>query len=670
MAEIRQELILEDKFSRVLDDFMKRLENIEKIQDRLAEQAKEQNKNTDDINNKFDKLNTTALRLANNGFLQLQRRIIALGVSFFGMRSMYNSFMSSASDFDMDIRFNNRSNQGGDIIGNSRNLAMKYGGTASEYSQVTSQMARFSNTNQLERMQSIGSRLASITPGMSVSQGMGAVGNAMYNRSGTGLINQFGLNADRSQRHQVDILLQQGRLDEALDIIDELAIKAGATEKSLNNMLDSPIIKLQRFKAVLDDIRKTIGDELLNAFMPVLDAVDKLLKSEEFNEFLNMLKTGMRVAGQVLADVINFIVDNFDRISQAVKKVLPYLGIALGMLTMYKILMITLPPIIMAVKGAIALATTAQMGLNGAMAANPVGLVVIGIIALVGALTALSGVFDKVHNPFERFIGVVYACAMYLKNIFASIYNSVGEPVIQIVNIFGTLVNTILNLDKPLVALKVLFTNIFTAIGNVVLGTLMTMVERLEQFTGWITKIPGIGKALAGGLEAVKEGLQGGKDWINENKETNDAWAEAQGYKQHFRTDYEFNRMGIEDLASSYGKGADWAKEISDKFKALTNATKDNTDAIRHADNTMANVGDIINKDDWMDRFNFATTDMERQAVKTVNTTYNGGAINVSITGVADNIKQQLETQFKDFQSQLERDAKNAANIVGVAAGN
>lgn len=670
MAEIRQELILEDKFSRVLDDFMKRLENIEKIQDRLAEQAEEQNKHTDDINTKFDRLNNTALRLANNGFLQLQRRLIALGVSFFGMRALYQSFMGSVNDFDTDIRFNNRNGNSGDIIGNSRNLALKYGGNSAEYSQVTSQMGRFSNTNQLQRMQDIGARLASITPGMSVAQGMGAVGNAMYNRSGTGLINQFGLNADRSQRHQVDILLQQGRLDEALDIIEQLSEQAGATEKSLNNMLNSPLVRLQKLQAVLSDVKKTIGDELLNAFLPVIDALDRLLKSEQFQSFLNMIKTGMRIAGQVIGDVINFIVDNFDRISEAIKKVLPYIGVALGMLGLYKVLMITLPPILIAVKGAISLVKAAQMGLNAAMLANPVGLVVAGIVALIGVMTALSGAFDKAHNPFERFIGVVYTCAMFLKNIFANIYNAVGEPITQIVNIFGTLVNTILNLDKPLVALKVLFTDIFTAIANIVLGAMLNAVETLDGFTSWIAKIPLIGEAMAGGIEGVKNKLTSMKEWTNENKETNDKWAEAQGYKKYFKSDIQFNRMGYENLADAYGKGAGLPQELLGKFGALGNAIDNNTNANINVANSLDNLGNIIDKDTWMDKFNFVTTDMERSAVKNVNSTYNGGNMTITINGADKNTAQEVKQEMENFKKQEQIDMRNGVVLSDMQAGN
>lgn len=667
MAEIREELVLEDKFSRVLDDFMKRLENIEKIQDRLAEQNTEQNKHTEDINNKFDRLNNTALRLANNGFAQLQRRLLTLGASFIGMRALYKSFMGSVSDFDSNIRFNNRVGNEGNLTAASRELALKYGGNIADYSQVNNQLSKFANTNESERMRDIGAKLASITPGMSVAQGMGAVGSAMYNRSGSSLINQFGLNANRSERHKIDILLQQGRLSEALDIIEQLSEKAGATEKSLNNMLNSPLIRLQKFQAVLDDVRKTIGDELLNALMPIIDAFDRLLKSEQFKAMVNVLVGTIKVAGSIIGDVINLIIDNFDRIGNAIKKIMPWLTTVLALLGLYKMLMITIPPILIAVKGAIALATTAQMGLNAAMLANPIGLVAAGIIALIAGLTALSGKFDNIHTPLARLAGIVVAIGAVLKNTFAGIYNAVGEPITQMINIFGSLINTFINLDKPLVALQVLFTDVFTAIANIVIGSIQNMIETLASLKG----LPILGDVFGKFSEFSMDKLNIAKNWITENKEKNDEWAESQGYRKVLKTDNEFNRMGYTDITDAYGSAADKVAELGSKFGNLTGAVNANTAATIKSSGKMDNLGNIIDKESWMDRFNFATTDMERTAVKQANNTLNSNntnnyniTINESKEG-AQTAKKVLEEKERIEQIA----AANQPNFSEVMAG-
>lgn len=671
MAEIRQELVLEDKFSRVLDDFMKRLENIEKIQDRLAEQATEQNKHSEEMNTKFDRLNNTALRLANNGLVQLQRRLIALGASFIGARALYMSFMGAVNDYDMDIRFNNRSNVSGDINGYSRQLAMQYGGNASEYNHITANMSKYTNTNQMNRMQSLGARLASITPNMTVAEGMNAVNSAMYNRSGTGLINQFGLNANRSDRHQVDILLQQGRLDEALDIIERLSEQAGATEKSLNNMLDSPLIRIQRFQAQLDNIKKTIGDELLNALMPVIDAFDRLFKSEQFQGFVSIIGNVFKVLGQTVADVVNYIVDNWDRISQAIKRVLPYLGIALGLLGLYKVLMITIPPILLAVKGAIALVTAAQMGLNAAMMANPVGLVIAAVVGLIAALTALSGIFDKTATPFERFVGILFAAGVTIKNVFAGMYNSIGEPITQIINIFGTIINTIMNLDKPLVALHVLFTNIFTGIANVVLGAALNMIE-FGRTAAEVVKKLSMGKIdLTGGFDTIHGAVSGAKDWVNENKEKNDVWAKANGYKEILPAGLQFNRMEQSSIADAYDLGKSKVSEFMSIFNNLTSSIKDNTASQIEGNNKMENLGNVIDKQAWMDRFNFATTDMERNAINSVNSSYVGGAINIIVNGKGDaeETGKKVVQEMDKYQKQQERNAKNGILLSDIPAG-
>lgn len=658
MAEIRQELVLEDKFSRVLDDFMKRLENIEKIQDRLAEQATEQNKHSEEMNTKFDRLNNTALRLANNGLVQLQRRLIALGASFIGARALYMSFMGAVNDYDMDIRFNNRSNVSGDINGYSRQLAMQYGGNASEYNHITANMSKYTNTNQMNRMQSLGARLASITPNMTVAEGMNAVNSAMYNRSGTGLINQFGLNANRSDRHQVDILLQQGRLDEALDIIERLSEQAGATEKSLNNMLDSPLIRIQRFQAQLDNIKKTIGDELLNALMPVIDAFDRLFKSEQFQRFVSIIGNVFKVLGQTVANVVNYIVDNWDRISQAIKRVLPYLGIALGLLGLYKVLMITIPPILLAVKGAIALVTAAQTGLNAAMMANPVGLVIAAVVGLIAALTALSGVFDKTHSIFARFIGVLVGMGSVLKNIFAYIYNSVGGVVIEIINIFGSLANALLNLDNPLVTLHKLFTDIFTSIAKIILDKITTAVEAIGWLLGLVDKVAGTN--LSSGVEGIVDLLNKGKDWVVENKEKNDAWAKANGYREYLPTGLQFKKMAMEDPIENYNSVADWVDALISKFTSLGEKVDKNSNNLIKNANAMDNLGNIIDRDTWMDTMTFATSDAERKAVLNANKTYTDNSSTIfNVSG--DNTLQlshEIEKIYKEKENEWKRQLK------------
>lgn len=661
MAEIRQELVLEDKFSRVLDDFMKRLENIEKVQDRLAEQATEQNKHSEEMNNKFDRLNNTALRLANNGLQQLQRRIIALGVSFIGFRALYSSFMGSVNDFDTNIRYNNRSTSSGDVIGYSRQLAKQFGGSASDYAQVQNEMAKFSNTEQSNRMESIGARLASITPGMSVAQGMGAVSSAMYNRSGAGLINQFGLNADRTQRHKLDILLQQGRLDEALDIIEQLSEQAGATEKSLNKMLNSPLVRLQRFQATIDDLRKTIGDELLNAFLPIMDAFNRLFKSEDFQKFVSFIGNAFKIIGQTVADVVNYIIDNWDRIAPAIKKVLPWLGVGLGLLITYKLLLFTLPALFGAVKVAMNLAAAAQWALNAAMSANPIGIVAAAIVGLIAGLTLLSGKFDKTTPVLGRFVGIIFALGAAVKNIFAGMYNAVGEPITQILNIFGTIINTILNLDKPLVALQVLFTNVFSGIANVILGAALNLVEFGKTAANVIKSISRGKLDFTGTFDNIGDRLYKAKDWVNENKQKNDEWAKSQGYNEFVPAGLQFSRMELTDYTAAYEKGTSLFKELADKFKFLSDSMGDNSDEVRKNTASMKNLGNIIDKDTWMDTMTFATSDAERKAVLNANKTYTDNSSTViNVTG--DNtleLKEEIEKLWKQREEEYKRQFKS-----------
>ena len=647
MAEIKQELVLEDKFSRVLDDFLKRLEKIEEIQEKLQKQSKQHNDDTDELKTKFDKLNSSAINLADNGLNKLQSRLLKLGTAFIGFRALYSSFMGSVADSDMNIKFNNRSGVSGDVNGAGRALSLKYGGEARDYANTIQSMSRYSNTNQLNRMQDIGAKLASITPGMNAAAGMAAVNSAMYSRSGTGLINQFGLNANRSERHQVDILLQQGRLDEALDIIERLSEAAGATEKSLNNMLNSPSVKLARMKALLDDIKRKIGDELLNALSPVIDAVDRLIKSEGFQTFVNRVLAAMRMLGNLVGEVINYMVENWDRISAAIKKVLPYLGIALGLLTLYKILMITIPPIISAFRIALNLATAAQWALNAAMNANPIGLVVAAVVLLIGALVAITGKFDKVNGPFLRFVGVLAAVGVTIKNIFGGIWNVVANPLQYIIKNVAILINTLGMLKNPVIAVQYLFKAIFINVQEMVSGLLKTIGGLFEKL-GALENLPILGGAMKGVAEAGSKlkGLGEGFD-INKQRDELKAWLEANGMKELIGTDFQLPTIEMGDPKKAYTDSIEWVKNLIDKNKELADKIGENTKAQNDANNALDNLGSIIDKKSWMDRFNFSVQDAERKAVSQANNNYNS-SVNITVNGGVKSLDdEKVLNEFK-----------------------
>ena len=221
--------------------------------------------------------------------------------------------------------------------------------------------------------------------------------------------------------------------------------------------------------------------------------------------------------------------------------------------------------------GQISLATAAQTLFNGALAASPIGLVLMGVTLLVGALYAGVAAYNKLTDSSVSATGIIGG-AMYV--LGAQVYNGVA----LMYNSFAAFANFLGNVfNNPVAAVKILF---YDMVVNV-LSYLRTLVGGLEST---LNAIPGIEVNLTGGLDSLigkftnaAETAKSESDWVE--------YVKGMDYKDlagAFATGYDkganFNPFG------DYSSGAGYDPTWSDMAASLDEIA-DDTGSIKKAVN-------------------------------------------------------------------------------------
>lgn len=613
MAEIRQELQLEDKFTRVLEEYIKRMEKVEEITQKLYENQEEANDTADKLDRQFNRLNSTAERLANNGLSKVIRRLAQIGTAYLGFNALRKSVVEAMQDFDLDIRMTNRHGEGQNIVEYGRGLAQRYGGRSQDYNQITSKMSTFANGQNIERMYQLASKLASINPNMTVTQAASSLTSNLNSRSGSGIIQAFGLENSYRNNTLLNRYLQFGHMEKALDMIEELGRKAGATEESVARMLDSPTMKLERFSSMLNELRLTLGYELLQAFNPVMDALIRIFNSETVKRWISYLIGAFQWLGQVVGDMLNKIADGMEEFESKMKGLIDKLGVLFGFLITYKILVLAVGGAYKALKFAIDLATAAQTLLNGAMFANPIGAIVGAIMLAIGALTALNKYMNQDLTWFQAFIKTLIDIGIAIANVFIMMANSIGPVVTGILNILASLGDMLLNLSN----LPLGFANVFVTAFFEILKVANNVGGLLGKIFGWIGEkledfgADGFGKKMQEFGTALSDRMGSERGMITEKEQQWADYLKSQGFNPSGKL--EWQEIATLDSAEIFNK--------------LLELFKGNEEQARRAANTLQgiltethNIAGAVDPHAWMDQFGeFAVEDAERRAVVQAN---------------------------------------------------
>lgn len=203
--------------------------------------------------------------------------------------------------------------------------------------------------------------------------------------------------------------------------------------------------------------------------------------------------------------------------------------------------------------------TAAQWAWNAAMTANPIGLIIVGIAALVAFVATAIAYWDDFGATMILFLGPIGLVISAFKNIY--------DHWDSIVQAFKT--------DGILGGLK--------RIGVVILDVLL---KPLQQISGWIDKI------FNTDLEAGVKKLRSGMDLITENEKKSEAEAQAKA-KGEKVTPKEKQLTEKEKIDKALKEG----KLVMYMGKAVLPSTRDKAEAAKKAPKLLS-PDSVLGKDD------------------------------------------------------------------------
>lgn len=242
------------------------------------------------------------------------------------------------------------------------------------------------------------------------------------------------------------------------------------------------------------------------AFAPLFTVINDLSNSEEFRQFIDSIENNIQYIAPIIKNVANEIAYAFKQILTFGQKAFSFLqehsGIvtvalyAIGAAAAYSAIVFGID---MAAKVANTIAnyalTASQWNLNTAIAANPIGLIAIAIIAVIGAIHLLITAYDEVTGSTYTTVGVI---AGVFGGLFAFLYNRVAYTW----NIFIIFANFLLTVfDNPAKAIRNLFGSLWNNIVEFTVSAINTILDVMRKVPFLKSLLEGVGPAVAANFQ-------------------------------------------------------------------------------------------------------------------------------------------------------------------------
>lgn len=410
-------------------------------------------------------------------------------------------------------------------------------------------------------------------------------------------------------------------------IADYMGEPLGAIrDLAADGMITADIVKNAMF-AASDDINKKFDsmpvtwsqmwtyfqNEALRAFGPVLQKINEIANSERFKNFAASATQALYLIARVIEYVFNaiatvgaFIYDNWSFIGPVILSVVG----ALIAYAMYARL---------AALGTL-LMTAAQWAWNAALNANPIGLIIVAIVILIGLFFLVINVINHFAGTSISATGIIAGAFMVLG---AAIYNVIA----YMWNMWASYVEFFVNVWKhPMYSVKRLFYNLATNVLDVIISmssgwdgfatsfvnAIVKAVNLAIQAWNWfINLLPdniaksiglkvgteyGESKSITGDLKNLKGALG---DWVGDAPD--DYW--------------EAPKMEMKSLGDAWDTGYNWGDNLFDSNKGKGG----NTDALMKSVNDSLGLGDKLDKGNEAGKKTADNTKKTADGVKMLN---------------------------------------------------
>lgn len=252
---------------------------------------------------------------------------------------------------------------------------------------------------------------------------------------------------------------------------------------------------------VLKGALETFQIQVMTPLLPVIkDAANQFANwmSSIKPEQIQAMGDKIRDAGQKVLDFANFIRDNWVPIRETVIALTAgIVALRAGMLTL--MIIQTINTLMIAYRAGTLAATLAQWGLNAAMLANPIGLVIVAIAALVAIGVALYRNWDTVKEKTQQLWAKLGA--------FQGVATLVLGPI-------GFIIRAAVTMAKQWDSTKSVWENVWNGIKIAASNAVNEVIGSINAMIGVINKIPGVN------IPIVPKVSWGKYKGVNENANT------------------------------------------------------------------------------------------------------------------------------------------------------
>lgn len=210
---------------------------------------------------------------------------------------------------------------------------------------------------------------------------------------------------------QKKILKTGSESQKAAMLVEVLGQNFGGLAQAMAN---TPAGRVQQLKNAWSDMQEVIGAKLYPIITNVLTYLTDKIPSiqsaiggavDSVIPILSTVWEGIKQGAKTAGDMISLVKDNWSWLA-------PVIGGVVGAIAAYKT--------------AVAIATGVQWAMNAAMTANPVGIIVVAIGALIGGLVVLYNKCEGFRNVVNAAFGAISTAAKYVWENIKIVWSAVS----------------------------------------------------------------------------------------------------------------------------------------------------------------------------------------------------------------------------------------------------
>ena len=287
-------------------------------------------------------------------------------------------------------------------------------------------------------------------------------------------------------------------LDVPIGQIREMAadgeLSASVVKAAIFSAADDINSKFESMPQTFAQIWTSSQNTALMSFQPVLNRLNEIANSDAFQQFVNNAIGGFSAVASVSLEILNFLVNVADVVANNWSWISPIIGGVTAALMAYYGSRLAVNAVDMigngihlataavmmihaAATGTLTAATAAEIaaqnGLNGALLACPITWIVMGVIALIAVLLAVTNAIAQVTGVTQSGVGIITGViavgGAFILNTIISLINSVITLGVSFWNMLANFAAAFgLIFNDPIAAIEVMFLSLFNFIVSIV----------------------------------------------------------------------------------------------------------------------------------------------------------------------------------------------------------